>query len=55
MTGRGPYTVLYEPRALKELTKLDKLVARRIVRAVDVLRVEPRRTSGLTQNWLCYW
>lgn len=42
MSERGPYTVLYHPKALKELTKLDKPVARRIVKAVDGLRFEPR-------------
>jgi len=31
----GPYTVLYDPKALRELTKLDKSAARRIVKAID--------------------
>ncbi len=37
-----PYTIQYDPRALKELTKLDKPVARRVVKAVDALQVDPR-------------
>ena len=42
MTERRPYAVRYDPRALKELTKLDKSVARRIIRAVAALGVDPR-------------
>ena len=42
MSDPGRYAVQYDPKALKELTKLDKPVARRVVRAVDGLRVEPR-------------
>jgi len=37
-----PYVVQYDPRAMKELTKLDKPVARRIARAVDGLGAQPR-------------
>lgn len=40
------YTVLYDPKALKELTKLDKPVARRTVKAVDGLRVTPRPNAA---------
>jgi len=36
------YDVRYDPKALKELTKLDKRLARRIVRAVDALTSVPR-------------
>jgi len=38
----GSYSVQYDPRALKELTKLDKQLAQRIARAVDGLAAEPR-------------
>ena len=31
MSATGPYTIQYEPKALKELTKLEKPAARRIV------------------------
>ena len=36
------YVVQYDPKALKELAKLDKSAARRIVRAVDALTTAPR-------------
>lgn len=36
------YVVQYDPKALKELTKLDKPVARRVVKAVDALGADPR-------------
>lgn len=42
MSTPGPFTIEYDPKALKELTKLDKQVARRIVKAIDVLSVDPR-------------
>lgn len=42
MSTTGPYIVQYDPRALKELTKLDKPVARRIVKAIDALQLDPR-------------
>ena len=42
MSDVGPYVVEYDPRALKELTKLDKPIARRIARAVDGLGAQPR-------------
>ncbi len=42
MSPGAPYTVRYDPRALKELTKLDKPVARRIVKAIDALQLDPR-------------
>jgi mRNA interferase RelE/StbE len=38
----GPYAVRYDPRAAKELGKLDRQVARRIVSAIDALREQPR-------------
>jgi len=41
-TASGPYAVAYDPKALKELAKLDKQVARRILRAVDALAADPR-------------
>lgn len=39
------YTVAYDRKALKELSKLDKPVARRIVRATDALATNPRPTG----------
>jgi len=38
----GPYDVQYDPKALKELKKLDKPVARRVARAIGELRGDPR-------------
>jgi mRNA interferase RelE/StbE len=39
----GPsYTVQYDPRAAKELAKLDRPVARRIASAVEALGDQPR-------------
>lgn len=48
MTGPAgaQYAVQYDPKALKELTNLDKPVARRIVRAIDALKVDPRPNSA---------
>ena len=42
-SASGSYVVQYDPKALKELTKLDKPVARRIVKAIDALDADPRR------------
>lgn len=42
MSTPGPYTVQYDPKALKEMARLDKPVARRIIKAVDALHDEPR-------------
>jgi mRNA interferase RelE/StbE len=42
VSATGPYTVQYDPKALKELTKLDKPAARRIVNAIDALSGGPR-------------
>lgn len=42
MNDSGPYTVKYDPRAMKELAKLDRPIARRIVKAVDALGTQPR-------------
>lgn len=36
------YAVSYDPKALRELGKLDKQVARRIMRAVNALAADPR-------------
>jgi mRNA interferase RelE/StbE len=38
----GRYVVHYDPRAVKELTKLDRQVARRIATAVERLAADPR-------------
>lgn len=40
------YTVQYDPKALKELAKLDKLVARRVLTAVNALGDNPRPTGS---------
>lgn len=45
MSAAGPFIVEYDPKALKELTKLDKAVARRIIKAIDALSVDPRPTG----------
>lgn len=42
MSPAGRYAVEYDRKALKELSTLDKPVARRIVRAVDELAKDPR-------------
>jgi len=42
----GPYTVQYDPKALKELTKLDKPAARRIVKAVEALSIDPHPSGS---------
>jgi mRNA interferase RelE/StbE len=42
VSGPGPYAVQYDPRAAKELAKLHRPVARRIVKAVDALGEQPR-------------
>jgi len=47
-SASGPYVVQYDPKALKELTKLDKPVARRIVKAIDALDVDPRPNGART-------
>lgn len=41
MNEESTYSVLYDPKALKELSKLDKPTARRIVTAIDRLSSEP--------------
>jgi len=38
MDDTDPYDVRYDPKALEELSKLDKPVARRVARAIDELR-----------------
>lgn len=42
MSAESPYSVLYDPRALKELSNLDKTTARRVVKAIDRLNSDPR-------------
>ena len=46
MTAPVPYAVQYDRKALKELNKIDKPVARRIISAVDALGVDPRPTGS---------
>lgn len=42
MSTSGPNSVQYDPKALKEMARLDKPVARRILKALDALPLEPR-------------
>ncbi len=42
MSAGERYVVQYDPRAVKELTKLDRQVARRIATAVERLGSDPR-------------
>ena len=42
MSAAGPFAVEYDPKALKELTKLDKPVARRVIKAINALGIDPR-------------
>lgn len=42
MTGSRRFVVEYDPKALKELKKLDEPIARRIARAVAELADDPR-------------
>lgn len=42
MTTAGPYVVRYDPKAIKELAKIGKPNARRVIKAVDSLSTEPR-------------
>ena len=46
MTASDPYAVQYDRQVLKELKKIDKSDARRILRAVDALGVDPRPTGS---------
>lgn len=48
MSAAGPFVVQYDPKALKELGKLDTAVARRIVKAIDALQFEPRPPGART-------
>jgi mRNA interferase RelE/StbE len=41
VSATGPYTVRYDPNALKELTKTDKPAARRILKVIDALNLDP--------------
>ena len=42
MSAPGPFAVEYDPKALKELAKLDKPVVRRVIKAIDALSADPR-------------
>jgi len=46
-SASGLYVVQYDPKALKELTELDKPVARRIVKTVDALNADPQPLAVL--------
>lgn len=48
MSAAGPFAVEYDPKALKELAKLDKLVARRVIKAIDALSADPRPSGTHT-------
>ena len=37
-----PYTIIFKPRARRELAKIPKKVAERIARAIDTLADQPR-------------
>lgn len=52
----GPYAVSYAPKAVKELAKLDKPVARRVAQAVAALAADQRPSGarplvGFPQLW----
>jgi mRNA interferase RelE/StbE len=56
VSERQRFVVQYDPRALKELTRLDKPVRRRIVKAVTALADDPRpagvrRLVGYDDLW----
>lgn len=42
MTGSRRFAVEYDPKAVKELKKLDKPIARRVARAIAELADDPR-------------
>ena len=42
MSPADRYVVEFDPRVLKELSKLDKSVARRVFTAINALATEPR-------------
>gem|GEM_PF-66642 len=46
MSVTRPCTIQYDPKALKEPTKLDKPAARRIVKAIDALSIDPRPSGS---------
>jgi len=46
VSASRPYIVQYDPKALKELTKIDKPAARRIVKAIDALSGDPRPSGS---------
>lgn len=46
MTAPGPYAVQYDSRALKEMAKLDRAAARRIVKVIDALHIDPRPATA---------
>ncbi|PYI66712.1 type II toxin-antitoxin system RelE/ParE family toxin [Arthrobacter livingstonensis] len=42
MSAADPFTVEYDPKALKEVSRLDKPVARRVIKAINALSADPR-------------
>lgn len=48
MSDSQQYEVAYDPRAVKELKKLDAPIARRIARGVAALGTDPRPASSKT-------
>jgi mRNA interferase RelE/StbE len=56
VTSAERFTVEYAAEALKELRKLDQTVARRAVKAIDALGINPRPSGtrqlvGFTNLW----
>lgn len=42
MKDESPYSIVYDPKALKELSRLDRPTARRVVKAIGQMSAEPR-------------
>lgn len=56
MSAAESFAIEYAPQALKELAKLDKTVARRVVKAINALGANPRPSGtralvGYTNLW----
>jgi mRNA interferase RelE/StbE len=46
VSAAGEFAVAYDPKALKELTRLDRRVARRVIKAIDELSADPRPSGA---------
>lgn len=42
MSANGPFAIEYDPKAIKELAKVDKQIIRRVIKAIDALSADPR-------------